>query len=70
MKWMIRMSNIGKLLTTYFKLFALQNVAISTTRLPRSASDRGVKATGSELTFQERIDLGICCSVKIDGQVI
>jgi hypothetical protein len=61
---MIRISNIGELLTTYFELFALQNVTISTTRLPRSASDGGVKTTGSELTFQESVDLGICCDVK------
>ena len=66
---MIRLTSVGELPITYFELFSLQNIAISTTRLPRSTRDGGIKTTSGELTFQESVDLGICCDVKIEGQL-
>lgn len=45
---------------TYLQLFALQDVAIGTTGLPRSARDGSIQTTSGELRLKERVDLSLC----------
>jgi len=44
---------------TNLEFLALENVAVSATRLAWPAGDGGVETAGSELCLEQRIDLGL-----------
>jgi len=48
-----------KLRQTYLQFLALQNIAVSTAGLARSAGNSGIEATSGELTVQQGIDLRV-----------